>query len=286
MWCKLFFYFDENESKKKLTKKLKEIKEPFQIITDSLFLTESLNKIGFNSGILDNIVPEKGSTVNEVDKFSKKLLNDYRLIFQNIRFNECEIFVGFEYQLLRQLHLLGRTKKILESKKNTIFVFDRFYFVYFVILKLASNMGYDSDLKIGFLNKGKIEYLSSTDKDSPNYNNRFSFIRATHFLKSTYNRKISWNRIKSISQFSRRILSLIMRLLVLKTVSLVSEDPMKGLLKALDKKLLRKNSYKKVECAFFITASREDLFFKPLFPIFDVLKKEKKGLQLLLQFRD
>ena len=78
-------------------------------------------------------------------------------------FNNFKVFYGMENILLFEAALLEKAKKILETKKSTIFIFEGFSPTYFSILKLSLEMGYvnnSNELKIGYFNEQKIDYLT------------------------------------------------------------------------------------------------------------------------------
>lgn len=280
MLCELFFYYNQNNRWEELSNHIKKIPEPRQIITDSNALTEFLKKNGIDSSLLDEIVPEKGATVHEVDKFSKKILKEYSHIFHNVTFSDIEIINGIEYQFLRQLHLLGRTKILLENKVNTIFIFERFYPIYFAIIKLSTNLGYENNSEIKFLGDNKIEHMSSDNQGVLNYRNKFALTRSIRYLKSSSSSVSAVKRLKKIISFSLKIFSLLSKMLAYRILSVINIDFSNSILKKIEKKIATLN-LSHVDCTFFITASREDIYLKPLYSIFQEFIKRKSQYLVL-----
>ena len=138
MFCKLFFSNGGNDREFEfLEKQISEISEPFQIITNNVLLHEFFRKKQKKSQILVDVVPDDGPIANEVYKNSKKLQQIYINLFSKVNYNDIEVFKCFDFSFLRQLNILSKSKRILEEKKSTIFVFNRFYEIFFVILQLS-----------------------------------------------------------------------------------------------------------------------------------------------------
>lgn len=268
----MFFY--DKKGFENINKYLEEIKEEYKIITNSLELNEFLKKNNKESFVLSDIIPETSRLEAEVYKEAVELRNTYREYFKDLVYQNIEIFSGFEYIILHQLILFEKTKKILKDKKNTVFIFSTFFPVYFAIMEFAKEIGYENKTQIVFFNNNKIDYLESEYENTSNYKDKFSHLRITNFVKSSFLKKPSFDNLRSITQFSSRTLSFLIKLYINKIFSKTDTDPIKTMITRIDKKIQRTNSKYNIECAFFCTTVREDLFLKPWYSIFENFKRK------------
>jgi len=273
MFCKLFFSNGGNDREFEfLDKQISEISEPFQIITNNFPLHEFFRKKQKKSQILVDVVPDDGPIANEVYKNSKKLQQIYINLFSKVNYNDIEVFKCFDFSFLRQLNILSKSKRILEEKKSTIFVFNRFYEIFFVILQLSKELGYDTKIKIGYFNEKKIEYLTpNNDNILPNYKNQFSRKRFANFIETVGSgRKSSAElKIKSITKIG----SFIIKLILYKFTSKLREESIEKIISKVDNKLRLDNQPHTV-C--FATTSRVDIYLKPWYPVMENFLSEKK----------
>ena len=282
MFCKLFFFYSLKNGSKSLIKEIEKNNEPYRIVTNSAELFESLKKENKNVFRIIDIIPNVGREAWKIFDKAKKIHVEYKNAFQDLKFKNVDIFNGFEYPILSQLNLLQIAKKILENKQNTIFVFTRFYPIYFSIMKTSIDLSYENDISIGFLKENKIEFISPIDEsNTASYKNRFSRQRTINFLKFSSGKKMSLNKLNELKKFASRVISFSIRLFAYKWFSILNIDPLESILKKIDKKIEKTDSKYNAQCAIFISASREDLFLKPWYPVLEKFKIEKIPYQVL-----
>jgi len=136
MFCKLFV-FDKEENFNNLKSTLTKIKEPYRIVTNSSNLNNILKLNGFDSISIDELYPDKDPQTFELNKLVLKELQKYKKFFTNICFQNFDIFPSIQNQIIKELILIEKTKRILENKQNIIFIFKDFLFPLFIILKNA-----------------------------------------------------------------------------------------------------------------------------------------------------
>jgi len=278
MICELFFYYNKSNEWETILRYLDKIPDTYRIITSSLAFNQFLKKNGKISYTLEEFIPMRGSEAFDVYKIAKNLLEEYRSILHNVTINDIEIFNGFSYSFLRQLELLIKAKKILDKKKNTIFIFEGYREIYFSIMRLAKETGYENDLKINYVKGDKIEYLiSENNLVGTNYKNRFAHVKLTNFLKNTFREGNKINSFKFIFRFIKQVFFLETNLLIHKFDLTGRKSRINTNLHKIDKKIQKNNLVKHV---FFITGTREDLFFKPMQQIIMKFSKEKIPFQI------
>jgi len=280
MFCNLMFFYDKKEFEN-INKNLNGIKDNYRIVTNSLELNEFLKAKGKESFVLSDIIPEMGPLATETYKEAQELRNKYREHLKDVVFHDIEIFNGFDYIILHQLYLLIKAKKILEEKRNTVFIFSTYLPVYFAIKKLANDLGYNNEPKIVFFNNNEMKYLETEYENlSSNYRNKFSRFRVTHFVKNSFIKNPNMKNFKSVLQFFSKSFSFLIRMYLNKLFTKTDVYSMESIFKKIDKKIQKTASKYGIECAFFCTAVREDLFLKPWYPIFEKFKKADVKYQI------
>lgn len=246
---------------------LKKLDKPFRIVTDNISLSNLLKEKGYESSILDELVPERGEIVWEVYQYSKKLLEDYRTSFNSITQNNVKVFSCFDFPFLRQLHFLSRIKRAFEQEeKSTIFLFQRFFPIYFSIGKILKKA---ENLKIGLIRNGNIDFFANemiAKKKIVKY-------RISSFLNSpNYKKKI----LKNTLHMGKYLVKSTYQKLKMKCGMNNYQNYLIKNLQNIEKKILR-SCQNKIEVIFFISGSREDLYIRPLDGIFEKLNNEKRG---------
>jgi len=273
MFCEVFFSYKKGEKFNIVKRQIEETSEPYQIVTNDISVKEMLNDSGIKSKLLKDIVPDDGPIAEESYLEAKKLQNSYRKVFKNLLYKNIEIFSGFDYPLLRQLTILYKSKIILKNKKNTFFIFTGFFDIYFVIKKLAKELGYEMDPSIKNINGGKIMILDNDKNFASNYQKKKSREKLIHFLKSTSTNN-QFDNIKGITKSGTKIFSMLIKSKMYRIKAVDNIELENLLLKKINKKIKGKNLHN-VKCAFFATTSREDLYLKPWYPIFDIFQEKK-----------
>lgn len=281
MKCKLFFFNGKNVDYEKIAKHFENLSDSFRIITNSAGLNCSLKTMEKNSFLLSDIFPEEGPLANEVYLNSKKIQSEYKKIFSGIETKQIEIFSGFDFLLLRQFSLLVKSKKILENKQDSIFIIENFLINYLGIPKLALDLGYDIEEKIGFISKSNIKYLNLKDKNEmASYANKSSLQKITKVISTSSEKTISISKLKMIIRFVFRAASYFSNVLTYKIRSNIYQNSSKVILNNVNKKILNSNSGYDAKCAFFVTTVREDLFLKPWYPLLKKFEQEHIPFQI------
>ena len=157
MFCEIFFSYG-NKNWNELIVHLNAISQPYRIITTNDKLHYHLKKIGKDSKTFQEIYPDPDPTTIKTAENARDTVKKYEECTTDLLFNNFKVFHGMENILLFEAALLEKAKKILETKKSTIFIFEVFSPTYFSILKLSLEMGYvnsSNELKIGYFNEQK-----------------------------------------------------------------------------------------------------------------------------------
>jgi len=303
MFCKIFFYLNEND-RDGIISELKKIPQNCAIITTNKKLNEFLKNQEIISDWMGEIFPQAGVRTYEINMNGRRILDDYRKLFSDLTFRGIEIFSSIENQILKEIILLEKAKKIIEKKKNIVFIFDEFSNSYFTILKLALEQFYDKvdskiyqslgnttkiideETEISQLSfRKKYDYfktipVNKTQKNKDLYQTNNSHSDKEINLKSEISEKI--NSFQSfpikMAQFSQ-IFFLSLKILSIKFFQLFKIDSTSYLIKKVEKKIHNFSIKNEARCAFFITSKRNDLL-KPIYNIIDEFQKNEVPIQI------
>jgi hypothetical protein len=274
MQCEIYFSHEKNFDYKMINDHLDSISEPKQIVTDNLNLHDFFKKKKINSKMLEQNIDAKDLD-DIIYKKTKILHEEYRKAFKDLSHNGISIFSGFDNLLFRQLIVLFKAEKILEEKKNIIFIFNGYFPIFFAIKKMAKEMGYISSNTIWIIEKNKINLLNnySTEKVQNNVSKK----RIYKFLKYSFGKDISLNNFKILFSVFNEITSLLIKKITSKIFNLFNMNSNELLLKKIHKKIkLQKNP----EILFFITTSRADLHLNPWIPVIELLKNNATSYKI------
>jgi len=278
MRCELFFSYEKDLDVETINNYIETIPNPKQIVTDNSILHEFLQKNGNNSKMISEFIPDDGPIAEEIYKKSKILHNEYKKTFKDLEYNGILIFSGFDNPLFRQLIILFKAEKILEEKINTVFIFTGFFDIFFVIKKIAKEIGYSSSENIGIIEGKKISYFNyNSSVNVKSYQERFSRKRTYNFLKYSFGKKITLNNIKIIYNSLIQICSLLTKQMYYKIRTILNTNYNELLINKIYQKL---KSNQNTKIAFFVTTSREDLYLKPWYPVFELLKKSSTSYEI------
>lgn len=231
---------------------------------------------------LNDIIPEEGSKWEDVVRISKEIHEEYRIALRDITYNKMNVFEGYEYQIYIQLTFLIRLRKILEERIPTIFVLDtRFTSAYFAVLKFAETLGYSIEMRIGLVNNDQIEYHREGFDENVSYYRKKRFTsKQKQILKHSFGSGLSFNKIKTYYKFLSEISRFLLHSASYKLQSIVRVDITRKILDKIDKKILKDGPYEST-CCFFVSAIREDIYIRPLYPIMDKLKNENHHFHIM-----
>ena len=281
MQCHLLFFYSKQIKFSFLLKFLRGIPEPYHVITNSISLHEFLKKNDKKTKNFRDIFPHEGKLAEEVFQEARKLKEQYRQLYDDVIFKGIEVFKGFEYQLLQEITIIIQCKKILQKNKNTVFVFELFHPAYFAIMKIANELGYENDLKIGFVCGDKIKYIQSNDERDPlSYTNKTSRMRAMNFVRGYLGKDFSFENLSGLIKFGVGVSSLNLRKVIQKKRGKTTSSSINSILKKIDKKIIGTSAGYNTNNAIFITAARFDLFFRPLLPALKKFYQKKLPIQI------
>ncbi len=271
--------FEKDVKIEKVFQNIRNYDNSYRIITNNPTLNNLLKNELINSTLISDIKLVSSNKEKQIYEEAKILQNNYKKIFESISFRNVKAYNGIEFMLLRQLIPIIKSKKILENKINTVFIFESFSTLYFSMLKIAAELGYNVKSEIEIIENEQIKILKKEDLSFKS-NTKNSFYRTLNFVKSSSEKKYSKSQFQIFIKFYKKILSLIMQILELKIVTLIGKNPEELILKKVNKKILKKKKYEENYC-FFITASRKDLYLNPWKPIFEEFSIKNKSFQII-----
>jgi len=271
--------FEKDVKIEKVFQNIKNYDDSYRIITNNPTLYNLLKNKLINCSLISDIKLDSSNQEKEIYEEAKILQSNYKKIFDSITFKNVKAFNGIEFRLLRQLISIIKSKKILENKTNTIFIFESFSTLYFSMLKIAAELGYNVKFEIEIIENDQIKILKKENLDFKS-NTKNSFNRTLNFVKTSSEDKYSKSQFQIFTKFYKKILSFIIQILQLKIVTLIGKNPEEFILKKINKKILNMKNYEENYC-FFITASRKDLYLNPWKPIFEEFSIKNKSFQII-----
>ena len=274
MKCHVLCFYNNEFNSSHILDFINKIPQPYQIITNNDEIFEIMKKENKKCVHFKTMFQQYDKQADEIFHEARKIREEYRNLFKNIIFKGIEIFKGFEYQLLLQIKISCQGRKILQRKENTIFIFEKFHPAYFIIMKIARELGYDNEIKVGLLKNKKIEYMYSIDDGiSVNYSKRTSNLKVVNFVKSYLGKNISLENIKNLIKFGIKIISLKIKMKFYKTDKKSTTQSYNSILNNIKKKIIKIN-HQNTNSIIFLTAVRLDLFFRPLMPAIEEFNKK------------
>ena len=253
MFLKIYCYNKINDLEKIREHIIQENKD-FELICDNENIRKQLINYNLNPKNLDDYFPRFSEINYEIYEKTKILFLKYKNAYNEIKFNQYPINLSFYRYLIKDLIFLEKIKKILNSKKNIVFVFKKNHFKNYIIQKMANEMYYENN-KIAYgVNNGILcEYnlfeLLKKEKISEISKHKKSLDHYSNILSGTTN-KISF-RLKLV----KRIIPLILRLLSLKIYEINPDYGIKSVLKNVNNKISNDHS---LEIGFFLSSDRKD----------------------------
>jgi hypothetical protein len=279
--CELFFYTDTSNWNS-ILKHVDKFSESTLFVTNNYGLNDFLKNNNKNSSIVEEIIPEYGTKAEEIWEEAKELRKEYEKIFKNFQIHNVEIFKGFEYYLIQHLVFLISIRKILELKKDIVFVFEEFKPLYYAIKQEAKKIGYDCTENILFIKEDKIETNPNFTNITTKSTNNFSKQRAIRFMKKSFGKKYSQNKIKAILRFTDRTFQFLIKSFMYKIYSKNgNKDITYKILKSIDQKIKSDKTNSSFDSMFFITGVRDDLYLRPVIPVIEQLKLNKKSFNVV-----
>jgi len=203
MIFEFLFFYSKDMDYEEILKHVQKYPKNTKIITNRSGLNAFLRNNNKKSFMVAEAAPESGPIGEESYKIAIDFFKEYEKELINIKYFGISTFTGYSYSLLRKLSLLAQSKKILDNKENTIFIFENYSSIYYSVTKLATKLGYDNKTRIGFINKSKINY--SEMNQSIYLQNISSHHRLLNFQKINSDALSINDKIKSYSRFSFKI---------------------------------------------------------------------------------
>ena len=268
MKCELFFSYEKNIDFENIKKHLEGFPEQNQIITDNYNLHKFLKKNKINSKMMGELIPDDGNLAKEIFEKAKNLQEGYRKAFSKLTYKKISIFSGFDNLLFRQLIILFKAEKILQNKRDTIFIFKEYFPIFFVIKKRANEMGYNTIPTIGIIEKNKIGTLNITNTEK--LQTKLSQKRSYNFLKNSIGKNFSLKSCKIIFTAFIDITGMMTKKMTYNLLNYVKINSNERLMEKICKKT---KSQPNLKVLFFVTTGREDLYLKPWNPVLKLLGK-------------
>lgn len=272
MQYELFFSYNLDENFEAIYNYISKKSKSWRIICDDMTIHKKLKEMGFNSNPWKITTNEDYSVSKRIYHDAKNIQKEYLQIFNKIRFQDIEIFRGFDYSLLMQLAILTKAKMFLEEKQDTIFIFSSFFEIYFAFTRFFKEIGYSNNGKIGFIKNQKIEYFNLENfKGTSRYKNEFSRNRVKKISKSLSGDKSIIKNLQNNFKLSSRLLSYFISSFSYKISQSSNRNHIDNILRKIDKKI---STDRNIISAFFLTTSRGDVYLKPWYPVFNRFRKE------------
>ena len=277
MFCKVFCFSDEKDLDK-IASHLNHFPGDSRIITDNDSLNKHLKKCGKDSQILTEIFPSFDIDPESYTyaENAKKTLQEYEKHTCNLTYDGHKIFDGMENHLLTEVSFLEQAKIILEAKKNTIFILYRFSHTYFSILKISSDLGYnvnDTELELGYINGGKIDYLTPEKNNFLlEQKNKLNLIQS---YMSTLSANTSKNKASLSLDVGKKIVSMSLKTMSSRLSNSSKIDQKQKILNQVEKKIFLNKKKSNVDTLFFVMDSVE-FQLTPLYPLFKKFDESDK----------
>lgn len=280
MRCYFWFFYSKDIDFKVLDDHLKNITKPYRIVTNNSELINYLNKKGNDTITFGDLFPNEGKIAEEIYAESKEIVESYSKILEKITFKDVKIFNAFKYHLLLQFTIVFKAKRILKENENIIFIYERFNPAYFIIMKLANELNDQNKIEVGLLNGKKITYLKSMDDQSQlTYADTTSRKRAINFAKHGFGKRMSIENFQALLRFGVSVSSLLLKRFFYRIRSKKKERII-PILNKMDKKIFNKSEKNDDRCAIFLTASRLDLYLRPMLPVIQKFHENKKPIRI------
>jgi len=272
MQYEIFFSYDMVENFDVIYNYISKKSKSWRIICDNVTVHNKLKEKGCNSNPWKILTNEDILKSKRIYQDAKNIQEEYLQIFNKIRLKDMEIFRGFDYSLLLQLFILTKAKIFLEEKQDTIFLFSSFNDIYFAFTRFFKELGYSNNGKIGFLKNHKIEYINlESFNETSRYKNEFTQKRVKDFSKALSGDKSIIKNLQSISKIGSTLLSYFISSFSYKLSQSSNRNDIDNILRKIDKKIA---SERDIISAFFLTTTREDVYLKPWYPVFNRFRKE------------
>jgi CDP-glycerol glycerophosphotransferase (TagB/SpsB family) len=275
LFCEIILLPNEIKDFEKLKEHLLKKGTDYQIVSNNGSLIEFLKTSKDECYLLEEKTPSIGKIATKIYQESLDLLNKYKKDFASISHKEIEVFEAFEYSFLQQLMILKKTEHIFLENKNVIFIFVRMFPIYFSILDIANNRGYENNNKICILDGDEIKYKKFSEYKIPN---KLLKSKTSKYIKNTLVSNFTIVNIKSVIKIIKGFLILNLQ----KKIHHISKKSFNKTSKKIQTRITKFSNNKKIKCLFFVTSSgREDIYLNPWYPIFFKLKKMKISFILI-----
>jgi len=250
----------------KIMKPLEKKIQKYRFVINSVEVENLLKKNKINYTRLEH-VSNYGSVGKEVYQNAKHIHQQYEKNLQELIYHGLNIFEGIDYSLIRQFYYLAKIKKILIKKSNTIFLFEGFSPIYFGIMGVGKELGYEVK-EMGELKKQEIIYFKYNEIGDDNLVKNYSLRRARNFINAKYGTEHSINNLKMIFEFLFRLIKFGIKKEFSKHY-VSNDDFINYIQKRIYKKIWNTKNQNKSKCLLFITGSRLDLYLRPWLPVLE-----------------
>jgi hypothetical protein len=262
--CRIIIYFANKTNTDFLKSYLNKIPNSQDIVTNDILIRDLL-KNNSNIKLINEIIPDFGPISFEVYDKVKEKFSKFERILSNIIIDNIEVIKGLDYYILKQLLIFSTFERILESKKDQIFLLEGFHPVYELLPGLLKNMKYEFK-NIELIMDDKIK--DCTEKDLLELKKNISKNKISKFLRSLKGNK---KNVIGSKKFVKKIIIYGINLIRQKTINSNSQKIEKDIIKNIESKI---KNYGEVQFFFLITATRLDMYLRSWNPVLMKLKME------------
>ncbi len=254
----------------------------YQVITTSESLKTFLINNKINSKTLQELFPDSSKQTYEINHRVKDKLHVYRNSLKMLTLFGHEVFTGIENQIMDDLILIEKTKKILSENKDTIFIFENFSFAYFTIKNImnsSNNNETHNELEICRLQGQRIINVKPNQRFSDLINrNRLNFLKNSYFPQVSSSTQLS-NKV-SLSLYP--VLKIISAIIRSKLIFLLDKEcrySVSDVIESFQNKLHSATKSREANVIFFITNPRDDIM-KSIYPLIEKFKSHNVKFQI------
>jgi hypothetical protein len=282
MKCEIFCFIKKKLDVDFLIDELNKNYKNYRIIANDFQIIDRLEKENIDIKSFGNYFPEDKIITKQIYQKAKKYQEEYREIFKNITIDKVKIFNGIEYYLLLQLILISKVQVLLEENIDTVFIFNRFHPAYFAMIKNANNLGYSTNNEISLLEKNKIKKLNIDSQIKEKSLEKMSRNMTMNFISSYFGKSFSLNNLKEQIKLILKISTFLIRKKLNTNIYKSDSKSIKKFLSKLDNKLKIPVFTSQSKLALFISATRLDLYLRPIIPVLKKFDAKNEPFQIIV----
>ncbi|MBT7623113.1 MAG: UDP-4-amino-4,6-dideoxy-N-acetyl-beta-L-altrosamine transaminase, partial [Flavobacteriaceae bacterium] len=246
--------------------------------------------LGYNYRMTDVQAALGLSQLKRLDDFIIKrhqIVKKYNLAFEAkpiiTPFQDSNNYSSFHLYIIRIKNAgMGLTRLDLFKKLREAGILVNIHYIPIYKQPFYQKIGYDCTENILFIKEDKIETNPNFTNITTKSTNNFSKQRAIRFMKKSFGKKYSQNKIKAILRFTDRTFQFLIKSFMYKIYSKNgNKDITYKILKSIDQKIKSDKTNSSFDSMFFITGVRDDLYLRPVIPVIEQLKLNKKSFNVV-----